>query len=155
MRICGVRLLQFTGWTGQRFTYLQQIVGAKRGQPFLNDYGGVLAKNDFLFDFYIHHMPILHRFCTVHFCLRETCYFIKILISALPKSTTRKTNIQLRLMCTFYAHYLSETHLVFLFLTRCPPIGGRQNATPLKFDRKPSEAAFSAILRTSINADLK
>ena len=30
---------------------------------------------------------------------------------------------------------------------------GRQNAAPLKFDPKPSEAAFSAVLRTSINAD--
>ena len=32
---------------------------------------------------------------------------------------------------------------------------GKQNAAPLKFDQKPSEAAFSAVLRTSINADWK
>ena len=31
----------------------------------------------------------------------------------------------------------------------------RRNATPLKFDTQPSEAAFSAVFRTSINADGK
>ena len=49
---------------------------------------------------------------------------------------------------------------------KTPPIGvlpnkmptnwwGRQNAAPLKFDPKPSEAAFSAVFRTSVNADRK
>ena len=32
---------------------------------------------------------------------------------------------------------------------------GRQNATPIKFDPKPSQAVFSAVLITSINADRK
>ena len=31
----------------------------------------------------------------------------------------------------------------------------RQNAAPLKFDPLPSEAAFSTVFRTSINADWK
>ena len=32
---------------------------------------------------------------------------------------------------------------------------GRQNAAPLKFDPKPSEAAFSAVFRTSTNGNRK
>ena len=32
---------------------------------------------------------------------------------------------------------------------------GQQNAAPLKFDPKPSEAAVLAVFRTSINADRK
>ena len=35
-------------------------------------------------------------------------------------------------------------------ITRSPPIGwGRQNTVPLKFDPKPSEAAFLAVFRPS------
>ena len=42
-------------------------------------------------------------------------------------------------------------------ITNKKPINwwGRQNAAPLKFDLKPLEAAFSAVFRTSINADWK
>ena len=32
---------------------------------------------------------------------------------------------------------------------------GRKNASPLKFDPEPSEAAFSTVVRTLINADQK
>ena len=34
-------------------------------------------------------------------------------------------------------------------------VGQAKNATPQKFDPKPSQAAFWAVFRTSINADWK
>ena len=47
-----------------------------------------------------------------------------------------------------------ENGVSYLALTRSTPISwAKQNAAPLKFDRKRSEAAFCAVCRTSINAD--
>ena len=50
---------------------------------------------------------------------------------------------------------IGYVRVVYTFLTRSPPNGwASQNAAPLKFDPKPSEAAFSPVFfRTPINAN--
>ena len=46
--------------------------------------------------------------------------------------------------------------ICYMYINKMPTNWcGRQNATPLKFDQKQSEAAFSPVLRTSTNADRK
>ena len=61
----------------------------------------------------------------------------------------------IRDICQPSMHRWPYQHLTGRYL-RNPLIGwARQHAAPLKFDPKPSQAAFSAFFRTSENVDRK
>ena len=67
-----------------------------------------------------------------------------------------KTHARLSNILLAMGYNLRTRQNNYLLFTRTPPIGwAGQNAAPLKFDTKSSEASFVPFLRTAINADRK